>query len=200
MNVIICAHNRLESLCRILAVLSEQTILPRVTVVDDSDEPIMQQTNLKYPSLYRYIWIEPDGLYHRVGKYNLALGIVRGPTILLDDDVIPEGNQFIEGYTQALENAVVVRGAWISDGKPNKIPWFSTANIGMLYPILFDGAYDGRYGYDDFDFEQTVTRRDLPVAFADDRTACVHLGPPFAGDRSGTETNERYFREKWNIR
>lgn len=198
-NIVICAHNRLDSLCDILSMLCEQTVLPEVTVVDDSDEPVMNLTNLKYPVLARYIWNKPDGLYHRVGKYNLGLSLAQGKTILLDDDCIPIGTRFVEEYESQLHDYHIVRGAFLHEGKVKEIPWFSTANVGMRVPHLFDPYYDGMYGYEDLDFGQYVEKISLSVGRGHTDTAVEHIGISYQGDRDSAERNQRYYKQKWGL-
>ena len=125
LSVVICAHNRAALLDSILVSLHNQILAPDVIVVDDSDMLLMHTHGTT-----KYIWNRPDGLYHRVAKYNEAVAYVKTPfVVLLDDDTVPMGAEWAQGFVDALERASVVRGCFGSDcAFPG---WFSTTNLGF---------------------------------------------------------------------
>lgn len=205
-DVVICSHNRAGFLRETLSVLERQGEACRAIVVDDSDDQNETLGLLKAsPICDRFAWFRPDGLYHRVAKFNFGVNMaVAENMVLLDDDCIPLGEDFIAGYLEAFKDAPIVRGRFLHEGKRTLPPWFSTANIGMSRSVFyaiggFDARYDGRYGYDDVDIEKSIQRYKFPVAIGGDATCARHVGEPFSGDRVASQINEKLYREKWGL-
>lgn len=178
--------------------LHRQTVLPKIYIVDDGNEHEYEEF-ASWSFVVKYIFNRPDGLYHRVGKFNEAMRLVSGATILLDDDCLIQGDRYVEAFEEGLARHNVVRGLFLDEGEYKLPPWFSTTNLGLYQPHLFDSAYDGRYGFEDTDMERELLRDGWTISTGDERTAVKHVGQPFSGDRVATQLNEKVYREKWGL-
>ena len=200
-NVIICSHNRSALLESILKSLEKQSVQPRVWIVDDSDNADLSGLQ-DYSIVHWFSWHRPDGLYHRVAKYNEAMKLIgRGKIVLLDDDCPPVGTRYVEAFETLLQEARAVRGLFLdTDGQNKLTPWFSTTNLGLREPRLFDPIFDGRYGYEDLDLERTLEFEGVRWVEGSADTAVQHVGPSFSGDRVATQINESHYRDKWGLK
>lgn len=205
-TVVIVTFDRQPMLNELLYKLSRQTVVPEVIVNDDGTRQHLD--GHEWPLIKRYLWHERDG-YHRVARYNEAVNLVETRyLIMLDDDCLPDHNEFIEAYLMGLSVSRVVRGLMRDDkmavSEAKLTPWFSTANVGFetvtaraLGP--FDMAYDGKYGFEDNDLGNVFERDGIAWDTGNPYTSVLHRGPQRPALHVGYEANRAYYKQKWNL-
>lgn len=208
-DIIVLTYNRRELLVKVLESLTNQTHTNfNLIVTDDGSKSIGLIDPNQYPIITKYLWNIDDG-YHRTGRLNEAMKMCVSPNvIMLDDDVVPQSNQFIEGHLESLMNYPISRGViqFPEDNYADASAWFSTANIGLRIEAIksigyFDAYYDGGYGHEDMDLGEEFKKHGLRNAAPfNKKTLAYHLGKMYLdGDRSWEVIgkNTEYFIKKW---
>jgi len=158
----------------------------------------------RHPCVKKLVWTKHT-TYQRVARFNEGLKHVESEyVILLDEDTVPIRGNYIEAFEQCFASGKLVRGMWTSGEGPHLPPWFSTTNVGLSTDLArelgpFDMRYNGRYGYDDNDFEMEVKALGINVIHGTPDTQCEMKGDAYSGDRSGIVENERLFKAKWHL-
>ncbi|AII51205.1 glycosyltransferase [Hymenobacter sp. APR13] len=144
-SVLVCAHNELDNLRRLLPLLLRQEYpadLEIVLIDDRSDDDTYlyaQQLSQYYPN-FRLVTIgrTPDGLSPK--KYALTLGIkaARHPQLLFTDaDCIPATNQWVQhlaaGFRQPADMVLGYSAYAAEPGFLNKLVRFETLLTGAQY-------------------------------------------------------------------
>ena len=202
-DIIITTYNRNDRLEQTLDILSKQTIRDFNLIINDDGGKNPIDPN-SHPIITKYIWNKDDG-YHRVSRFNESASLCVSPyIILMDDDCIPNGTNFIETYLNDFKNTDVIRGIVQFPDGARANTWFSTAIKKSVYDDigLFDTNFDGHYGHEDRDFGIRLEKTKYKVIFGSEGTRANHGIEIYAnGDRSDTIIghNTRYFEEKWGF-
>ena len=203
-DICITTYNRNPRLIQTLDILGRQTIMDFNLIINDDGGKNLINPN-EYPIVTKYIWNKDDG-YHRVGRFNESVSLcVSDNIILMDDDCIPNGVNFIQSHLNILENSDVCRGVVRFPDGSRASAWFSTANLGIKKHVisdigLFDTKFDGHYGHEDQDLGNRLKETKYKVTMGDDNTIANHGVEIYAnGDRSDNIIghNTKYFIEKW---
>lgn len=201
-SVVIVTYERANFLSELVARLKDQSAVPEIVVVDDGTRSPVYPSQLQ---VGQYRWVPHTG-YHRVARYNEGVQLAQTPfVILLDDDMLPYSRHFVQAHLEALSFAHACRGRGIAaDGSAQRVPWFSTANLGLVTGVArdlgpFDIHYDGAYGYEDHDLGLALERGGYSIADGSEETAALHRGVPYSGDKSGMAANKAYYCRKWGI-
>jgi hypothetical protein len=202
----IISYNRLNILINILDKLSKQTIPCKVIICDDGSKNILNPND--YPIITKYLWNKDNG-YTRVERMNQIMNECDTEFLIyLDDDCIPQNNNFIESYLLNLKNNDVVRGITFFHWGGDASSWFSCCNIGFKLNKLkeiggFDKNYNGHYGEEYRDMGKMVEKNNYKIALFPHGTNVLHVGNMYAnGDRSEKIIghNQKYFKEKWYLK
>jgi glycosyltransferase involved in cell wall biosynthesis len=208
-DIIITTFNRNERLKETLDILSRQTEKNFNLIINDDGSKSLINPN-DYPIITKYIWNFDDG-YHRVGRFNESISIsVSEKIILLDDDCVPQSEQFVEKYVELLDQYDVVQGKLMfSNGIVNG-HYFSSANLGLKRKVyeeigLFDENFDGSYGYEDIDLGLKLKNHpEINFTNLRFRETLVKHGEEIYKDGDRSEDvigkNKKYLEDKWNIK
>jgi len=114
-DICITTYNRKERLKLILDSLSKQTNMSFNLIVNDDGSCELINPN-DYPIITKYIW-NKDSRYNRVARFNESiLNCVSPLIIILDDDCVPIGDNFINGHIECLKSADFSKGTVIFPG------------------------------------------------------------------------------------
>tara|TARA_R110002153_G_scaffold80401_3_gene204453 strand:- start:1964 stop:2608 length:645 start_codon:yes stop_codon:yes gene_type:complete len=204
LDICITTYNRNDRLKTTLDILSKQTNMDFNLIINDDGSKSLIDIN-SYPIITKYIWNKDDG-YHRVGRFNESVSLCVSPNIIImDDDCIPKGVNFIQSHMDVLEKNHICRGVVRFPDGSRANSWFSTANLGIKKEViddigLFDKKFDGHYGHEDQDLGNRLKETKYTIAHGNDGTIANHGHEIYAnGDRSDKVIghNTRYFMEKW---
>ena len=203
-DVCITTYNRNDRLLQTLNILSQQTNMDFNLIINDDGGKTTIDPN-DYPIITKYIWNKDDG-YHRVARFNESVSLCNSPNIILmDDDCIPNGINFIQSHLDVLKNSDVCKGVVRFPDGSKADGWFSTANLGIRKSViedigLFDVKFDGNYGHEDQDLGNRLKNTNYIINNGNDDTIVNHGIEIYAnGDRSDKIIghNTKYFIEKW---
>ena len=206
LDVVITTYNRNDRLFKTLNMLSNQTCMDfNLIINDDGGKVILNPSDFKI--ITKYIWNE-DVAYHRVARFNESVKLCVSPYIvMLDDDGIPNSNNFISAYISELSNTDVCKGIVQFENGATASSWFSTANLGIRKSVyeeigLFDEGFDGYYGHEDRDFGIRIEQKGYKIVNGGLDTKVNHSMEMYAnGDRSDVIVghNTEYFIKKWGF-
>ncbi len=203
-DICITTFNRNDRLKQTLDMLSKQTNMNFNLIINDDGGNTLINPN-EYPIITKYIWNENDA-YHRVGRFNESVFMCMSPNIIImDDDCIPNGVNFIQSHLDTLKSNDICRGVVRFPDGSRAGAWFSTANLGIRKSViddigLFDSKFDGHYGHEDQDLGNRLKETNYTIAHGSDDTITNHGVEIYAnGDRSERIIghNTKYFIEKW---
>lgn len=216
-DIIIISYNRKDLLIKILSALSTQSNKNFNLIISDDGSSNEQITNpTSFPIITKFIWTVNTG-YNKVARSNEAMKMcVSDNLILLDDDCIPQNNNFVSRHVQDLKDYKLSRGIIqfpeavydkdAAKAAPYGQLWFSAANLGIKRCVMeeigyYDEKYNGYYGHEDMDLGETLKKYGYskPAPFHNE-TLIRHFGKHYAnGDRSENIIghNTKYFTEKW---
>lgn len=203
-DICITTYGRNDRLLQTLDILSKQTNKDfNLIINDDGNKSIINPND--YSIITKYIWNEDDG-YHRVARFNESVSLCVSPfIILLDDDCIPAGTNFVQSHIDILNKNDICKGKIRFPNGSFASGWFSTANLGIRKKViedigLFDKNFDGHYGHEDQDLGNRLNNTIYKSSDGSDGTIVNHGVEMYAdGDRSDTIVghNTRYFISKW---
>lgn len=210
-DIIIVTYNRSEFLQQTLDRLRYQSITNfNLIVTDDGSKSNHLIDPNRFDIITKYMWAKDEG-YTKVARLNEAMKMCVSPyTIILDDDCVPQSQNFILTHLDSLRNFPISRGIiqFPSDNFADANAWFSCANIAFKRDVLekigyYDERYNGHYGHEDQDIGLTLRKhgytRSAPQHMG---TLTYHLGKNYAdNDRSlniiGHNTD--LFVSKWGF-
>ena len=208
-DIIIVTYNRANFLRDILKKLETQSIKDFFLIVtDDGSKSDGLIDPNQYPQIDRYLWAKKIG-YTKVARLNEAIRMGKSEDIIiLDDDCIPQTDDFIKGHVENLKNYPISRGMiqFPQDNFNDSSAWMSAANCAFKRSVmekvgLFSDYLCGEYGHEDADFFEKLRangyKRAAPI---DPRTLTYHIGENYANnDRSFRiiGRNTQIFIEKW---
>ena len=202
-DICITTFNRNDRLKNTIEILSKQKNQNfNLIINDDGSKGIIDPND--YPIITKYIW-NKDDKYNRVLRFNESILMCVSPhIIILDDDCVPENEEFIDRHIEALKIFHFSKGAVRFPSGMLADSWFSTANLGFRRDVvkkygLFFPEYNGYYGYEDMDLDKEIKMGRLSVA--NNGRALVNTGDDkYAnGDRSDhiTGRNREIFNRRW---
>jgi GT2 family glycosyltransferase len=210
-DIIIVTYNRSEFLQQTLDKLRYQTISNfNLIVTDDGSKSSHVIDPNRFDIITRYLWAKDDG-YTKVARLNEAMKMCSSPNIIiLDDDCVPQSQNFILTHLDSLRNFPLSRGIiqFPSDNFADANAWFSCANIAFKRDVLekigyYDERYNGHYGHEDQDIGLTLRKhgytRSAPQHMG---TLTYHIGKNYAdNDRSWNVIghNTDLFVSKWGF-
>lgn len=205
-DIVIVTYNRKELLLKTLDKLKTQTIKNfNVFIISDGCIDLINPND--YPFIKKYTWSFDDG-YHRVNRFNEGISLCKSKNVLLlDDDCVPQYDDFLETHIAILNKFDISRGIVRFPDGGTASSWFSTANIGFKKSVIdelggFDPNFDGHYGHEDRDLGFRIEDGNYKISPFIDYTSVMHLGVMYKdGDRSEAVVghNTRYFTEKWGF-
>jgi len=207
-DIVIVTYNRVPMLTALLEKLKVQSVQDfRVIICDDGSGEIIGFN--KYPFVHKYTW-SADTAYNKIARLNEGISYcLSDKMLLLDDDMLPRSDRWIERHMDNLGKFDISRGSVRFrqvanyDGK-----WFCTANMGFRLESLkrvgcFDMAFNGIHGGGDIDLGETVKKNKLTWSDFHKDTICDHVGPDthecrgVDSSKEGKVPNRVYFKEKW---
>ena len=203
-DICITTYKRNDRLKQTLNILNKQTNMDFNLIINDDGGDTLINPN-EYPIITKYLWNENDD-YHRVARFNESVSLCVSPNIILiDDDCIPNGVNFIQSHLNTLSEGDVCRGVVRFPDGARAGGWFSTANLGIKKSViddigLFDVNFDGHYGHEDQDLGNRLKNTDYIIVHGGDETITNHGVEIYAnGDRTDNIIghNTRYFIKKW---
>ena len=210
-DIIIVTYNRSEFLIQTLDKLKYQSNMNfNLIVTDDGSKSNHMIDPNRFDIISRYLWAKDVG-YTKVSRLNEAMKMCVSPNmIILDDDCVPQSQNFIVNHLGSLEKFPLSRGIiqFPSDNFADANAWFSCANVGFKTSIMkqigyYDERYNGHYGHEDQDIGLTLRKfgytRSAPQQMG---TLTYHLGKNYAdNDRSWSVIghNTELFVSKWGF-
>lgn len=202
-DICITTYNRNERLKLILDSLSSQTNQNFNLIINDDGSSKLIDPN-DYPIITKYIW-NKDCSYNRVERFNESiLKCVSPKIIILDDDCVPENNNFIKAHLDCLDNGDFSKGTVTFPNGITADTWFSTANIAFNKSVvkeygLFYPEYNGHYGYEDFDLGKEIAKDNYKVINNKLAGALTGSAVYLNGDRSDAVVgrNRSIYQKRW---
>ncbi len=219
-SVIILTYNRPNLLDELLDALHHQSNTQEfgIYITDDGTKPSealrppMRHEEFCWPLVKAYHWRADEG-YHRVACFNDMFDFVPGnKVILMDDDCIPLSTMFVAQHALNLDNYDFSPGNILHTGHgTGYCGWMSTGNLGIKRSSMqqirqsgvFHSEYDGYYGHEDKDLEQSIEYygfKKCPFDVNSISTVVVHKGEFYAdSDRSEAVIgrNTKLFNKRW---
>ena len=220
-SVIIGTYNRHLSLDAIIKVLKRQRLVDNLEIIvsDGGSWPpvflLVPDRNVDVVIYRRF-----DGKYHRVRSFNEGVRASKYDVLIfLDDDVIPASDFWAFAALSALQksNASIVRmpmylspdlqmkhdlsdalvaQAHLAQPRSFQISDWTTVNMAIRKSVWesvggLNWSYDGKYGYEDFEFHSRVKQLNICYARAEIFGCAVHIGT-FYKKRFPTFNNTQY--------